>query len=104
MGSWLGPVRPRNGLALAASEARSGDRPKLVYNEKPNLLKYLNADDGLQLGAIEWGAPVEAVPQNPDLFADTDGSEPWHVHEAATHGFGLSDDTAMKPQNVPLEA
>lgn len=71
--------------------------------EKPNLITYLNTDDGLQLGAVEWGGPVQAVPDNPDLFADTDGSETWHVHDAATHVFALSDDQRTAPPDVPLE-
>lgn len=33
------------------------------YIEQPNLLTYLETDDGLQLGAVEWGAPVAAVPE-----------------------------------------
>lgn len=71
--------------------------------EKPNLLVYQNVDDGLQLGAVEWGAPVEAVPENPDLFADTDGSERWHVHEAATHVFALPDEQRTQPADVPFD-
>lgn len=71
--------------------------------ERPNLLTYVEAPDGLQLGSIEWGAPVEAVPKNPDLFADTDGSETWHVHKAATHVFALPDGGRTKPPAVPLE-
>lgn len=72
--------------------------------EEPNLLTYLDADEGLQLGAIEWGAPVEAVSENPDLFADTDGSETWHVHDAATHVFALPDGEPTKPPTVPFDA
>lgn len=72
--------------------------------EKPNLLVYQNVDDGLDLGAVEWGAPVEAVPEDPDLFADTGGSETWHVHEAATHVFALPDAKPTKPPNVPFDA
>lgn len=71
--------------------------------EKPNLITYLNTDDGLQLGAVEWGAPLEAVPENPDLFADTDSSETWHVHEAATHVFALPDDQRTAPPDISLD-
>lgn len=71
--------------------------------DKPNLITYLSTDDGLQLGAVEWGAPVEAVPENPDLFADSDGSEAWHVHGAATHVFALPDDRRTPPPDIPFE-
>lgn len=70
--------------------------------EKPNLLTYVQGEDGLQLGAVEWGGPVGAVPENPDLFAD-DGSETWHVHEAATHVFALPDDERTNPANVAFD-
>lgn len=69
--------------------------------EEPNLLTYVEGDEGLQLGAVEWGAPVEAVPSDPDLF-DDDGAETWHVHEAATHVFALPDDTRTPPPEVPF--
>lgn len=71
--------------------------------EKPNLLTYLESDDGLQLGAVEWGAPVGTVPEDPDLFAD-DGSETWHVHPAATHVFALPDGQQTPPPEVPMDA
>lgn len=71
--------------------------------ETPNLLTYVQTDSGLQLGSVEWGAPVEAVPENPDLFADenADATEKWHVHEAATHVFAVPDDERTKPSDVP---
>lgn len=71
--------------------------------EQPNLLTYIDTDEGLVLSAVEWGAPVESVPENPDLF-DDDGSETWHVHEAATHVFAVPDDEQTNPAEVPIEA
>lgn len=72
--------------------------------EKPNLLTYVEDEGELELGAIEWGGPVDAVPENPDLFADDtgDASERWHVHEAATHVFALPDGDQTEPGDVPF--
>lgn len=73
--------------------------------EKPNLLTYVKTDSGLKLGSVEWGAPVKAAPENPNLFADenADATEKWHTHKAATHVFATGDGSQNKPSNVPFK-
>lgn len=72
--------------------------------EKPPILTYLETESGLQLGAVEYGAPAPALPADPDLFNDESAAatETWHVHEAATHVFALPDDTATSLQDLTL--
>lgn len=73
--------------------------------EKPNLLTYVETDEELELSAVEYGGPVEAVDENPDLFADedADATEGWHVHETATHVFATGDGESRDPSEIPLE-
>lgn len=73
--------------------------------EDPNLLTYLETDDGPTLGSVEYGAPAEAVPDDPDLFADenADATEEWHVHGAATHVFANGDGERTDPGTVPFD-
>lgn len=72
---------------------------------EPNILTYVEAEDGLELAAVEFGGPVEAVDDDPDLFADdgADATEEWHVHDAATHVFATGDGEARDPAEIPFE-
>ncbi|KAB1186983.1 MULTISPECIES: hypothetical protein [Haloferax] len=72
--------------------------------EKPPILTYLETDDGLTLGSVEFGAPAAAIPENPDLFVDegTDATEEWHSHDAATHVFATPDDQQTNPKDLTL--
>ncbi|MFB6281078.1 MAG: hypothetical protein ABEH40_03570 [Haloferacaceae archaeon] len=72
--------------------------------EKPPVLTYLETDSGLRLGAAEYAAPADAVPDDPDLFNDGDAeaTEEWHAHEAATHVFALDDGEATPLEDLPL--
>lgn len=98
----FGPYVPGMGWHFLHPERGEEAAENGLDIEKPNLLTYVDGDDGLELGAVEWGVPVDAVPENPDLFADDDGSETWHVHEAATHVFALPDDEQTKPPDIPF--
>lgn len=72
---------------------------------EPNILTYVEAEDALELAAVEFGGPAEAVEDDPDLFADdgADATEEWHVHEAATHVFATDDGEASNPAEIPFE-
>lgn len=98
----LGPYMDGMGWHLidqqrAAQAAQSG-----FTRETPPLLTYLDTDDGRRLGAVEYAAPVDAVPANPDLFAD-DGGERWHTHGGATHVFATPDDSRTEPATLDIE-
>lgn len=73
--------------------------------EKPPILTYVETEDGLTLGSAEFGAPKEAVPENPDLFADenADVTEEWHTHDAATHVFAKPDGEQNDPKNLSID-
>ncbi|MFB6303088.1 MAG: hypothetical protein ABEH78_09545 [Haloferacaceae archaeon] len=85
--AWLGQAA-KNGFTL----------------EKPPILTYLETDSGLQLGAVEYGAPATAVPENSDLFNDdaADATETWHSHKAATHVFAVPDGKTTSLKDLAL--
>lgn len=73
--------------------------------EKPPILTYVETEDGLTLGAAEYGAPVQAVPESPDLFddEDADANEAWETHGAATHVFAKPDGERTSPDEITFE-
>lgn len=73
--------------------------------EKPPILTYVETEDGLKLGSVEYAAPTKALSEDPDLFSDenADATEEWHTHEAATHVFAVPDGGAQKPSEIPFE-
>lgn len=79
-------------------------RVKSAANEgmqrtKPQILTY---NKEMQLGAVEWGVPKQAVDGSLDLFADenADATETWHPHETATHVFAKPDGKQTSPKQV----
>lgn len=73
----------------------------------PPILTYLETDDGLALGSIEYGGPADAIPTDPDLFADETAdrsvTEEWHTHKAATHVCAVPDGTQTPPKEIGFE-
>lgn len=82
---------------------------------EPQLLTYGDPGDGLDglvLGAVEYAIPVgvrDYTEENPpDMFADEDGQETWHVHPSAEHAFVMrgdpsSEDFPESAADVPLD-
>lgn len=72
---------------------------------EPPMVTYVRTDDGPRLGAVEYAAPAEAVPESPDLFADGDrGGPSWHTHEGATHVFATLDGRRTDPDALSVDA
>lgn len=73
--------------------------------EKPPTLTYVETDDGLTLGSVEYAGPAQAVPESPDLFddADADATESWGTHAAATHVFAKPDGEQTNPEDVTFD-
>lgn len=101
----LGPYIPGMGWHFLHPDRTKAAAENGFTLEEPQLLTYLETDGGLTLGAAEYGAPVEAVPENPDLFADEgqDATETWHTHTAATHVIATGDGEAQAPDAIPFE-
>jgi len=76
-----------------------------LTREKPPLLTYVRTGDGLQLGAIEYAVPVDAVDSELNLFADEDTpfTETWGTHHAATHVFATPDSMQRDANSFDLE-
>lgn len=98
-----GPYVPGMGWHFVHPERNQEIAENGIDIERPNLLTYLETDDGLELAAVEYGVPAEA--DVPDLFDDenADAEEEWHTHEAATHVFALPDGEATPMDEVSRE-
>lgn len=72
---------------------------------EPPILTYLETEDGLTLGSVEYGAPAQAISETPDLFEDegADASESWETHGAATHVFAMPDGEQTNPEDISFE-
>ncbi|MFB6304087.1 MAG: hypothetical protein ABEH47_02890 [Haloferacaceae archaeon] len=96
-----GPFIPGQGWHFVHPErVRSAAREGLDRS-KPQVLTY---DDELELGAVEWSVPADAVDGEPDLFADgnADATEHWHTHDAATHVMAKPDGERTDPASLSL--
>jgi hypothetical protein len=88
----LGPIVPGMGWHFL-NEAYVGHAVENGFTlERPQLITY---DEHFDLGAVEWGAPAGAVPEQPDLLA-TDEAE-WTIHQGSTHLFATEDDEVTPP-------
>lgn len=97
----LGPFVPGMGWHFAHPQRLQNAAKNGFSIEKPQLLTY---DAEMTLGAVEWGAPKEAVDGTPDLFADdADATEEWHTHAAATHVLAVPDGEQANPKNIAPE-
>lgn len=97
-----GPVAPGQGWHFIHEErvqAAAQEGPDL---SEPQVLTY---DTDLELVAVEWAVPSEAVDEEPDLF-DTEGAdatEEWHTHGAATHVLANGDGEATPPDQLGMD-
>lgn len=98
-----GPYVPGMGWHFVHPERNREYAESDIDIERPNMLTYLETDDGLELAAVEYGVPTDA--DVPDLFDDEDAEaeEEWHTHEAATHVFAVPDGEATDMNEVSFE-
>ena len=78
--------------------------------EKPQMLCYLETDEGLKLGAAEYAIPSDEVDETPNLFADEGQShiavpeaEGWETVEAATKVYALESHSEYDIETVDLD-
>lgn len=98
----MGPFVPGMGWHFLHPKRVQDAAQNGVSLDSPQLLTY---DAEMNLGAVEWGVPTDAVEGTPDLFADdgADVTEQWHTHNAATHAFAVPGDGQTDPKTVTPE-
>lgn len=87
----LGPYVPGRGWPFRHPGRAAEAAERGFDRERPTRLLYVRTEAGFDLAAAGWAAPVESVPEDPDLFDDTDGSEEWRVQPGRTHVFAFPD-------------
>lgn len=98
----FGPFVPGMGWHFFNKELAGKAAEEGFKRTEPQILNYNNEG---KIGAVEYGAPAQAVSASPNLFSteNADATEEWELHEGATHVFSNGDDTVQKPKNIPPE-
>jgi len=98
-----GPVAPGQGWHFVDNERVRAAAKEGPDRSKPQVLTY---DTSLNLVAVEWAVPVDAVDESPDLFDDDGGeaTEKWHEHGTATHVFANGNGSADDPTSLSFDA
>ena len=98
-----GPAAPGQGWHFVNNERVRAAAKEGPDRSKPQVLTY---DTDLNLVAVEWAVPVDAVDESPDLFDDdgAEATEKWHTHDSFTHVFANGNGQADDPESVGFEA
>lgn len=98
----LGPYIPGMGWHLFNKKYAEKAAKNGFKITEPQIILF---DSDGNLGAVEYGAPAQAVSGSPNLFSteNADVNEKWELHEAASHLFSNGDGEVQKPKNIPPE-
>lgn len=98
-----GPVAPGQGWHFINNDRVKAAAQEGLSRSEPQVLTY---DREMNLVAVEWAVPANAIDETPDLFDDSgaDASEEWHSHESYTHVFANGNGQADAPTELGFEA